>query len=203
MDVAIIGVGNVGSALTTSLLRAGHRVTLAARDPERAREVAEQLGAAFAPSSREAAAAAPVVILAVPFVGAADEVAGEIRDVTAGKVIVDVMNPLRADYTGLALEGTSAAEEVQGWLPEARVVKAFNTLFASSQASPREGLQAFLAADDQDAAQLVADLAASMGFSPLAVGPLSAARTLEAMAFLNIGLNAANGWGWTSAWTLA
>lgn len=202
MDVAIIGVGNVGSALTTSLLRAGHRVTLAARDRERARQVAEQLAAAFAPSSREAAAAAAVVILAVPFVGAAEQVAAEIRDVTAGKVIVDVTNPVRADFTGLALEGTSAAEEVQRWLPEARVVKAFNTVFASNQAAPRDGLQAFLAADDQDAAQLVADLAASMGFSPLAVGPLSAARTLEAMAFLNIGLNAANGWGWTSAWTL-
>ena len=100
------------------------------------------------------------------------------------------------------MEGTSGAEELQRWLPEASVVKAFNTILASNQAAPRESTQAFVASDDPRARQQVLDLAASMGFSPIDVGALSAARTLEAMAFLNISLNATNGWDWTSGWKL-
>ena len=201
MDIAIIGAGNVGRALATSMTRAGHRVTLAATDPEHARQVAAEVGAAAAGSSVEAVRAADVVVLAVPF-AALDVVAAEIAHVASGKVIVDVTNPLTPDYSGLAVEGTSAAEEIQRRLPDAVIVKAFNTLFASNQVAPREALQALVAGDDLEARQQVMDLAGSMGFSPLAVGPLSAARTLESMAFMNIGLNLANGWDWTSSWTL-
>lgn len=201
MDIAIIGAGNVGRALATSMTHAGHRVTLAARDPEHARRVAAEVGAVSAASSVEAVRAADVVVLAVPF-AAVDIVISEIALAATGKVVVDVTNPLTPDYSGLAVDGTSAAEEIQRRLPDATVVKAFNTLFASNQAAPREALQALVAGDDAEARQQVLDLAGSMGFSPLAVGPLSAARTLESMAFMNIGLNIANGWDWTSAWTL-
>lgn len=202
VDIAIIGSGSVGRALAGTMVRAGHRVTVADRDPEQATQAAAQTGASAAGSAVEAVGAAQVVVLAVPFVGAAEEVANDIRAASAGKTVIDVTNPLTPDYAGLALEGTSAAEEIQRWLPEAAVVKAFNTVLAANQAAPREGLQAFVAADDAAARQQVLDLAASMGFRPLAVGPLAAARTLEAMAFLNIALNLGNGWGWTSAWTL-
>jgi 8-hydroxy-5-deazaflavin:NADPH oxidoreductase len=201
MDIAIIGAGNVGRALATSMTRAGHHVTFAANHPEHARQAAAEVGAAAAQSSAEAVRGADVVVLAVPY-GAVDAVAGEIASEAAGKVLIDVTNPLTPDFSGLAVEGTSAAEEIQRRLPDATVVKAFNTLFASNQASPRKDLQALIASDDEAARQQVLDLAGSMGFSPLAVGPLRAARTLEAMAFLNIGLNVANGWGWTSAWVL-
>jgi 8-hydroxy-5-deazaflavin:NADPH oxidoreductase len=201
MDIAIIGAGNVGRALAASMTRAGHHVSLAASHPERARQAAAETGATAAESSAQAVRGADVVVLAVPY-GAVDAVAGEIAAEAAGKVLVDVTNPLTPDYSGLAVEGTSAAEEIQRRLPDATVVKAFNTLFASNQASPRKDLQALVASDDEAARQQVLDLAGSMGFSPLAVGALKAARTLEAMAFLNIGLNVANGWGWTSAWTL-
>jgi predicted dinucleotide-binding enzyme len=202
MDIAIIGSGNVGRALASSMVRAGHRVTLVARDPDHAAQAAAATGANAAGSAIEATEAAQVVVLAVPFVGAAEAVAAEMRSATAGKTIIDVTNPLRPDYSGLAVEGTSAAEEIQRWLPEASVVKAFNTILAANQAAPRDDLQVFVAADDPRASQQVLDLAASMGFRPLAVGPLASARTMEAMAFLNIGLNVANGWGWTSAWAL-
>jgi 8-hydroxy-5-deazaflavin:NADPH oxidoreductase len=202
MDIAIIGAGNVGRALAHSLTQAGHRVTLTARDPEHARSVAAEVGGVAVVTNAEAARAAQVVVIAVPFVGAAAEVAAEIRDAVDGKTVIDVSNPIRPDYSGLAVEGTSAAEELQRWLPEAIVVKAFNTLFASNQASPGQGAQVFVAADAAEAKETVMLLAGSMGFSPLDVGSLSAARTLEAMAFLNISLNAANGWDWTSAWKL-
>ena len=132
MKVAIIGAGNVGKALGTAIARAGHDVTIAAKHPEHARAAAEEIGATPAPTSAAAAGDADVVILAIPFVGAGEEVAREIRDAVAGKTVVDVTNPMKPDFSGLATEGSSAAEEFQRRLPEAHVVKAFNTIFATN-----------------------------------------------------------------------
>jgi 8-hydroxy-5-deazaflavin:NADPH oxidoreductase len=73
---------------------------------------------------------------------------------------------------------------------------------AEPMAEPSPEVDGYVAADDPKAKQLVMSLVESIGFSPLDVGPLSAARQLEGMAWLNIGLNSANGWGWTSAWRL-
>jgi 8-hydroxy-5-deazaflavin:NADPH oxidoreductase len=202
MKVAIIGAGNVGKALATSITRAGHEVTISASTPEHAREAADELGVHPAPSNAAATEDAELVILAVPFVGAGEEVAQDIREAVAGKTIVDVTNPLKPDYSGLATEGSSAAEEFQKQLPEASVVKAFNTIFASNQANPSRDIDGFVAGDDAKAKQRVISLLESIGFSPVDVGPLSAARHLEGMAYINIGLNAANGWDWTSAWRL-
>ncbi|HEU5324871.1 MAG TPA: NADPH-dependent F420 reductase [Candidatus Limnocylindria bacterium] len=202
MKVAIIGAGNVGKALATSISRAGHEVTISASTPESALEAADAVGVTAAESNVDAAQQAGVIILAVPYVGAGPEVAQEIRDAVAGKTVVDATNPLKPDYSGLATSGTSAAEEFQKLLPDARVVKAFNTIFAANQASPSPEVDAYVAGDDGEAKRQVIGLAESLGFTPLDVGPLSAARTLEGMAYVNIGLNAANGWSWTSAWKL-
>ena len=202
MKVAIIGAGNVGRALATSITRAGHDVTLSARNPANAEEAAREIGASAAASNSAAVADAELVILAVPFVGAGGEVATEIRDEVAGKTVIDVTNPLKADYSGLATQDSSAAEEFQKLLPEASVIKAFNTIFASNQANPTPDIDGFVAGDDDKAKQQVISLVDSMGFTPLDVGPLRAARFLEGMAYINIGLNAGNGWDWTSAWKL-
>jgi len=202
MKVAIIGAGNIGRALATSITRAGHDVTIAARDPRHARAAAEEIGATPAESNTAAVRGADVVILAIPYLGAGEEVAAEIRDHVAGKAIVDVTNPVKADYSGLATGDSSAAEELQKQLPEANLVKAFNTIFASNQANPTPEVDGYVAADDPKAKRDVMSLVESMGFTPLDVGPLSSARFLEGMAFINIGLNAANGWSWTSAWRL-
>ena len=202
MKVAIIGAGNVGTALAGAIVRAGHEVAISATTPESARAAAEKAGATAASSNIDAVTGAEVVILAVPYVVAGPEVANEIRDAVSGKTIVDVTNPLKPDYSGLATEGTSAAEEFQRLLPEASVIKAFNTILASNQASPSSDIDGYVAGDDPKAKQQVISLVESVGFAPIDVGPLSAARHLEGMAFLNIGLNAANGWSWTSAWRL-
>jgi NADPH-dependent F420 reductase len=202
MKVAIIGAGNVGKALASAITRAGHEVTISAKHPEHAEQAAQDIGASAADSNAAAAADADIVILAVPFVDAAEQVATEIRYEVAGKAVVDVTNPLKPDFSGLATEGSSAAEEFQKLLPEAHVVKAFNTIFASNQAEPSREIDGFVAADDDKAKQRIISLVESIGFTPLDVGPLKAARLLEGMAFLNIGLNAQNGWSWTSAWKL-
>lgn len=202
MKVAIIGAGNVGKALATSITRAGHDVTISASSPDSAKAAALEVGATAADSNTAAVNGADVVILAVPYVGAGEDVASEIRDDVAGKTVIDVTNPMKPDFSGSATDGSSAAEEFQKQLPEAKVVKAFNTIFATNQANPTPEVDGYVAADDAEAKQQVISLVDSMGFTPLDVGPLSAARYLEGMAFINIGLNAANGWSWTSAWKL-
>lgn len=205
MDIAIIGTGNVGRALATSLTRAGHHVTLAARDAARTQAVAAELGTDVASTASEAVAGARATIIAVPFTAAAD-VAEAIEDAAAGKVVIDVSNPLNADYSGLATEpGTSAAEELAAELPEAHIVKAFNTLFASVQADPqRHGVtvDGLYATDDAEAAETVAEVIESIGLRPVNAGGLARARELELLAFLNIQLQLRNGGSWDTAVTL-
>ena len=150
MKVAIIGAGNVGKALATSISRAGHDVTISAKNPEHAHEAASGIAATAADSNAAAAVDADVVILAVPYGKAGAEVAAEIRDEVAGRTVIDVTNPLKSDYSGLATD-TSAAEELQQQLPEANVVKAFNTIFASNQAQPTRDIDGYVAADDEKA----------------------------------------------------
>jgi predicted dinucleotide-binding enzyme len=202
MKVAIIGAGNVGKALATSITRAGHDVTIAAKDPRHAVAAGQQTGATPADSNVAAVSGADVVILAIPYLEAGQQVAAEIRDQVGGTAVIDVTNPIKADYSGLATDGSSAAEEFQKLLPEANVVKAFNTIFAANQANPTAEVDGYVAGDDERAKRTVISLVESMGFTPVDVGPLSSARYLEGMAFINIGLNATNGWSWTSAWKL-
>ena len=202
MKVAIIGSGNVGKALGGSIARAGHDVVLTARDPEHARAAAEEIGAEAAPSNRDAVSGADVVILAVGYPIAVGEVAREIAEAAVGRVVVDVTNPVTPDLSGLATNGSSAAEELQRTLPGARVVKAFNTVFGSNQANPRPNVQVHLAADDAGAKQQVEQLAESIGMTAIDAGGLSAARYLEGMALLNMQINATQGGDWTSHWVL-
>lgn len=202
MNIAIIGAGNVGTALATSMTRAGHDVVISAADPAHARRAAEASGARAARDNSSAVQEASVVVLAVPYVGAGEKVAAEIAPLVAGKVVIDATNPVALDYQSLVTSGTSAAETFQKQLPGAKVVKAFNSMFASRMAEPATEVDAFVAADDEEAKRQVLSLVGSLGFSPLDVGPLSFARHLEGMAFMNIALNASNGWSWSSAWKL-
>ncbi len=202
MKVAIIGTGNVGSALGGTFARAGHDVTFAARDAEKAREVAQRVGATASHSPAAAARDADVVVLAVPF-AALDAVADELAEATAGKVVVDVANPLTPDYSALATAGgPSAAEQLAERLPEAKVVKAFNTIFGSVQANPAahgRPVDVLLATNDDDARTRVAELALSAGFRPVIAGPLDAARQMEALAFLNIRMQMQSAGDWQAA----
>jgi NADPH-dependent F420 reductase len=205
MNIAIIGAGNVGKALGASFARAGHKVIYAARTEEHARAAAQAVkGHAF--DVVEAAQRGEIVVLAVPYASAAQEVAAAIEPVVKGKVVVDVSNPLKPDYSGLATNGgPSAAESFVAWLPGARIVKAFNTMFAQVQADPKiHGVEidAFFATDDDDARACVADLIRSMGFRPVYVGPLVRARELEALGFLNIQLQLGAGGDWRTAFSM-
>ena len=205
MDIAIIGAGNVGRALATSFERAGHNVIITSRDPEHAGAVASATSSRIATSNLEAARAAEIVVLAIPFSSAAD-VATEIREAVAGKPVIDATNRMSFGPTGPVLDaGESNAEQLAAWLPEASVIKAFNTLFASNQSAPiADGIQldGFVAGDDVSAKARILELVQSIGLHPVDVGPLSRAQQLEQLAFLNIALNITSGGAWQSGWKL-
>jgi 8-hydroxy-5-deazaflavin:NADPH oxidoreductase len=204
VKIAIIGAGNVGKALSRSLSKAGHQVTLSAAHHEHASEVADDLGVTAASSNVEAVKGSDAIVLAVPFTTAGEEVAEEIAPVADGKIVIDATNPIGPDMK-LVTNGSSAAETFQRWLPKARVVKAFNTMFASRQADPADSdieLDGFVAGDDPDAKRKVMDVIDSLGLRPIDAGELASARVLEGMALLNIKVQIANGWAWRSAWKL-
>lgn len=205
MQIAIIGTGNVGQALGRSLTRAGHNVTLAARDAAKAQRVARDIGVSAAPDAAAALENAEVVILAVPF-GSIEQVADEIRPGVAGKTVIDVTNPLKDDYSGLANEGApSAAEQLAELLPEARVVKAFNTLFGAVQADPGTlgtTVDALFATSDDVARATVAELIGSLGLRPVNAGPLEAARQMEALAWLNMRMQLQSSGDWRATFVL-
>jgi hypothetical protein len=204
MNVAIIGAGNAGRALATSAMRSGHSVTVSSSNGATAAKLAEETGAKAAASNRAAVEGAELVVLAVPYTAMVD-VLDDVGPALAGKIVVDATNPLKADYSGLAVEGTSGAEEIQKRLPQSRVVKAFNTQFAARQLDPRiAGLNVdgFVAGDDEEAKVVVLDLVKGIGFNPIDAGQLAMSRALEAMAFLNISLQIKNNWSWQAGWKL-
>ena len=204
MNIAIIGAGNVGRALATSAMRSGHSVTVSSSNGATAAKLAEETGAKAAASNRAAAEGAELVVLAVPYTAMVD-LLDDVGPALAGKIVVDATNPLKADGSGLAVEGTSGAEEIQKRLPRSRVVKAFNTQFASRQTDPRIAglsIDGFVAGDDEAAKAVVLDLVKGMGFNPIDAGQLAMSRALEAMAYLNISLQIRNNWSWQAGWKL-
>ena len=184
MTIAILGQGNMGSGLASRL--AGKvDLVLGARQPE-----AGQV------SYAEAVEAADIVVLALPF-AAAVEAAKSLP--LAGKVVVDLTNPITPDYSALTIgHSTSAAEEIQNAAPGASVVKAFNTIFASLFGVPATATQnvpVFLAGNDEAAVEQVAGLVRTAGFSVENAGKLDAARLLEPVGMLNIRLGYGLGHG--------
>jgi hypothetical protein len=131
-----------------------------------------------------------IIILAVPHNNANDAIK-EIVPYADGKIVIDVMNAVGSNYS-LGIDcNTSSAEETQNKLPKAKIVKAFNTVFAANQNTGKIGnqqLTAFIAGDDKKAKQAVAQLTRDIGFDPIDCGPLKAARFLEAMGIMIISL---------------
>jgi len=175
MTIAILGQGNMGGGLAKRLAGKADLI-LGAREPK-AGEV----------SYADAVAKADIVVLALPF-DAAVQTAKSLN--LADKVVVDISNPVTSDYSGLKVgHTTSAAEEIQKAAPAAKVVKAFNTIFASLFAAPAaetRDVPVFLAGNDEAAVEKVADLVKTAGFSVENAGKLDAARLIEPVGMLNI-----------------
>ncbi|MBY0460086.1 MAG: NAD(P)-binding domain-containing protein [Gemmataceae bacterium] len=137
MRIAVLGMGNVGSALGRRWAKTGHAVTFGVREPEKKQDEAQKMGAA-AKTVRKAVDPAEVVLLAVPWSAAPDvlEAAGDL----SGKVLLDCANPVTATLDHLTLGfTTSSGEEVARLARGSRVVKVFNTNGAGNMADPDYG----------------------------------------------------------------
>ena len=199
MNITILGAGNMGSALAKQFGRAGHRVHITTRSPEKAKAAIAASPGAVISAPANALADSGVVIVAT---GYADAIpALKSLGSLAGKIVIDLTNPLSADFMSLTIgHDTSAAEEIAKAFPEAEVVKAFNTVFAQVLAdgpvfSNGQTAPVFVASDSERAKQTATSLVQSIGFKPVDAGPLRNARYLEPLAGLNIYLGYGAGHG--------
>ncbi|CDP50527.1 NADPH-dependent F420 reductase [Paradevosia shaoguanensis] len=188
MSIAILGLGNMGKGLAKRL--AGKTdIVFGAHDNAAATTFAGLLpGHIKVANYHDAAKISDIIILALPYAAALAE-AGSNRAFD-DKILVDITNPVNADYSGLLMgHSTSAAEEIQKAAPRAKVVKAFNTIFSSLFDAPpaaTANVPVFVAGNDAAAVGIVAALARTAGFASEEVGDLSQARLLEPLGMLNI-----------------
>jgi hypothetical protein len=198
MDVTIIGAGMMARGIGARVRAGGNDLEVVSRDPAHAQALAEQLGGRAAEEG--ARFAGEVVVLAIPYAALA-HAAADYGPRLAGKVVVDITNPLNVEtFDSLVVPADgSAAAEIAAALPQSRVVKAFNTNFAATLASGTVGEQpttVLIAGDDADAKSLLAGIVTSGGLRAIDAGSLRRARELEALGFLQITLAAAEKIAW-------
>jgi len=190
MKIAVIGAGNVGRTLGGRWTEAGHEVLYGVRDASTSK-------VPNAVSVGEASAGADILVFCTPWpaLQAAARASGD----ASGKVVVDCTNPIAADFSGLDASGApSASEHLQGWMPGAKVVKAFNTIGYNVMADPQfgnRGATLLVCGDDDSAKQTVMQLGRDIGFEPENAGPLSMAGYLEHVAWVWIAMAAKYGYG--------
>jgi len=189
--VAILGNGVVGVALAKGFAGTGARVVFGTRDPNGAktREALAAVPGATAASFADAAKAADIAVVALPWPGLKEGVAAAGAGNLAGKLVIDASNPLDvADgKPRLAVGFTdSAGEIVQRLLPQAKVVKAFNTITAGHMVNPKlpDGMpDMFIAGNDEGAKRDVGRVLESFGWrKPVDLGDITASRLLESIA---------------------
>ena len=208
MNITIIGPGNMGRAIATRAVDAGHSVTFVGQTPESAEKAAQDVKASAKNGSKVFTAdlanvnPGDIVVLALWY-GTNKEIAKQLRNKLAGKVVVDIANPLNATYDGLATApDSSSAEEVADAAAGAKVVKAFNTTYAGTLRAGEvagQPLDVFIAGDDVDAKNIVAQFVKDAGMRPVDTGPLNRARQIEGMQLLHIVTQGTLGTNWGSA----
>lgn len=209
MNIAFLGIGNVGSALAVNLAHSGHSVTIAARDPGSASVLAAiQKEPALKPlPPRDSVAGADVVFLATPYAANAAALGG-LDDVLAGRILVDCTNPVGPGLTHALESKTSGAEEVQRLAPGARVVKAFTIYgYENFIDSGYPGYGALkpamlIAGDDAEAKQTVSSLCADLGWQAVDTGPLANSLHLEHLTLLWIKMARVQGKGAGFVWAM-
>lgn len=193
--IGVVGAGGMGTGITRRRTAAGHTVLVTDSKPGTAAKVAADASAGQPGQARAASAAdvidAGIVVLALWYPGTADFAATH-SAALAGKIIVDIANPLDATYTGLTLEPTtSAAEELARAVPGSTVVKAFNTVPAPTLlAAEIDGasLDTFVASDDDAAKHTVIGALHGSGLRALDAGALANSRLLERLTAFGIEL---------------
>jgi len=208
MDITIFGAGNMGRGIGTRAVAGGHSVTFVDANPEIAEKAAAEVKASTGNGVKVSTAAlgdvrlGDIVVLAVWY-GTNIDIAKQLGSKLAGKVVVDIANPLNSTYDGLATapDSSSAEDLARAIASGAKVVKAFNTTFAGTLVTGKvagQPLDVFIAGDDADAKDKVAQLVKDGGMRAIDTGPLHRARQIEAMQLLQIVLQGTLGTNWGS-----
>lgn len=209
MNVTIFGAGNMGKGIGSRAVAGGHSVTYIDPNPESAEKTANEVkafaknGASVSTASIGNVQLGDVVVLAVWY-GTNIEIAKQLGNKLAGKVVVDIANPLNATYDGLATapDSSSAEDLAKALVAGAKVVKAFNTTYAGTLLKGEvagQTLDVFIAGDDADAKAKVAQLVQDGGMRPIDTGALNRARQIEGMQLLHIVTQNTLGTNWGSA----
>ena len=187
-NISIIGTGNMASTIGALAVAGGNTVEVIGRDQSKAADLAKALGGNTTTGEFGAAPAGDIVIVALGYANVVPVVA-QYGNALAGKVIVDICNPVNSAADGLAIPaGTSIAQDVAGAAPaSASVVKAFNTTFGAVLAKGQP-LDVFIAGDDERAKAGVAEFIDSLKLRPLDVGGLNMAHYLEGTGLVMMGL---------------
>jgi len=188
----------MGGAVGRQLAQAGHDIVFGSRAPDRTRLQFSGLDRIAVESYVQAAARAPVVIVAVPWVFAI-ELIGSLREVLAGKIVIDLTNPLSPDISHLVVGGAdSAAERIAAVVPSARVIKALNMITADNFPDPSfsgEVAQSLYCGDDEEGREAARQIIKACGYQPVYCGALTNARYIEAMAMFWLQLAFWEDWG--------
>ena len=187
-NISVIGTGNMARTIGALAVAGGNTVEVIGRDPSKAADLAKALGGSTTTGDFGAVPAGDIVIVALGYANVVPVVA-QYGNALAGKVIVDICNPVNSAGDGLAIpDGTSIAQEVANAAPaSASVVKAFNTTFGAVLAKGRP-LDVLIAGDGAEAKAGVAEFIESLKLRPLDVGGLSMAHWLEGTGLVMIGL---------------
>jgi 8-hydroxy-5-deazaflavin:NADPH oxidoreductase len=176
MKIGVIGSGEIGGMIGTLWAKAGHEVLFGSRHPDRLADLVTVAGAkAYAGTIAEAATFADVILLAVPY-WATDEVLAACGNLS-GKILIDATNPYVRENGEIHRDlNVSAALELAAKVPQAKVVKAYNTLptatFAN-QAHRAEPYALFYCGNDAAAKAIVAQLIIDSGFAGVDIGDLN------------------------------
>jgi predicted dinucleotide-binding enzyme len=170
---AIVGSGNVGSALARLFARAGIEVSIAnTRGPESISELASSIGPGVHAVAAEEALTSDVIFMAIPF-GAVEQFGKSLPDWT-GKTVIDTTNAHYTPNRDAILNGRTAARYVAEHLPHAKVVKAFNQLPANTlqaELNPDDGRRViFISTDSPDAGDEIAELVSTLGLAAVQLG---------------------------------
>jgi predicted dinucleotide-binding enzyme len=201
VDITVIGTGGMARGIATRVLEGGHTVHLLGRDRDKAKLLAQDLQKHG--SVRVAGQVVGDVVVLALYYGPAMDVLKDRGGEFAGKVLVEISNPVNETYSDLLeTPAGSAAQEVAQAAPGARVVKAFNTTFATTLVKGEvEGhpLDVFVASDDDEAKATVMQLVADGGMRPVDSGGLARARHLESIGFVHVAVQDSLGTGYGSA----
>ena len=204
VNVTIIGTGNMARAIGRRLVAGGHQVSVLGKEVPAAEEVVNDIGAnGSAQAGRSGDPIADEVVVLAVYYPDATAAVDQYGDQLAGKVVVDITNPVNETYDDLVTPpDSSAAQELAAKASGARMVKAFNTTFANTLNEGQvkgQPLDVFLAGDDEDAKAAVAGLVEDGGLRPVDAGPLRRARELEAAGLLHMSVQGTLGTGFASA----